>query len=308
MANAADESVKSEDKIKISGLFGNRYDEKSDSGVTDTSSVLVLNTLFNVNQYFSIKTRSEFHQWWREKVDRETLPPPLAEDYDENWSDLGNEAYVEGKYEFIGGKLGRFIYMPAYGIVHGDKQQVSGGEISAAYNDMAKVTLAGGQNTHYMGPFGPQDSTDYIGGDIALSLIPSTNIKAAYMENDDVEYFEGGFDVTAPFDVGAEAAYLQSDDDDDEIGYYAQLKYKNAIPFVPNSYDVYVQYHYLEANSIMGNDLPLESDLEGIRIGLHFAPLKNVLFWAFYDFAEYISTGEEQNFFRMQLDFFFGLM
>lgn len=307
IAAAEDKPAQDDGRFRIFSIFGNRYDEYSESGVTDTSSVFNINTFFDVNEYFTIITKSEFHQWWREKVDRSTLPPPLADSYDENWESIAYEAFVEGKYEFLGAKLGRFTYKPAYGLVHGDYQQVSGGEISAAYNDMVRVALAGGQNTHYMGPFGPQDNTDYIGGDIVLSLIPNTNIKAAYMENDEVNYLEAGFDVKVPFDLGLEAAYIQSDADDDEVGYYAQIKYKNAIPFVPNTYDFYVQYHYLEANSIMGNDIPLSSDVEGIRLGLHYAPFPGVLLWTFYDFAESITTGEEDNFFRVQLDFFFDM-
>jgi hypothetical protein len=307
IAAAADKPAQDNGRFRIFSIFGNRYDEHSESGVTDTSSVFDINTFFDINAYFTVITRSEFHQWWRDEVDRSALPPALADAYDENWQSIAYQAFAEGRYKFLGAKLGRFTYKPAYGLVHGDYQQVSGGEISAGYNDRVKVALAGGRNTHYMGPFGPQDNTEYIAGDIVLSLIPKTNIKAAYMENDDVEYLEAGFDIMAPFDVGLEAAYIQSDAADDEIGYHAQVKYKNAIPFAPNTYDLYIQYHYLEADSIMGNDIPLESDIEGIRLGLHYAPFAGVLLWTFYDFAESITTGEEDNFFRVQLDFFFDM-
>lgn len=304
------EQPKDTERLEIFGIFGNRYDWTENSGMTDESSVIILKTTFKFNDYFTGVTQSEAHQWWGDDVDTSNFPSALADSYDENWRDWFYQGYVEGKYSMFGAKMGRFTYFPAYGITHGDYQVVSGGQISFHLDDKFSLTATTGQNSHHMGPFQEQDSTDYNEADFALNVIPMLNIKAAWMSSDDdsekINYTESGFDVKLPMNMAFEAAYMKSDaDSGDDTGYYAKLQYGQAIPFVGSTYDIFLTYHDLEADSIMGNDIPLDSDTKGLRLGFHYVPINNVQIWCFYDNAKVISTDEDEDFFRIQVDFFF---
>lgn len=304
------EQPQDEARFELFAVFGNRYDHQSDDGVTDKSSVVDIKTAFKINDYLTAVTQSAAHQWWDDDVDTSTLPSSMAENFDENWRDWFFQGYVDGKYNYFSAKLGRFFYVPAYGIVHGEYAVVSGGLLSFNYNDKFSITAVDGQNSHHMGPFQEQESTDYYSADFMVNVLPIFNIKGAYMssddDSDDINYYEIGFDVKLPLNFTFETAYTKSDADTYDTGYYAKIQYGQAIPFVGKTFDIYAIYHDLEENSIMSNDIPLDADREGIRIGCHYTPINNVMFTVWYDDADVISTDEEENYFRFQIDFFFN--
>jgi len=66
-----------------------------------------------------------------------------------------------------------------------------------------------------------------------------------------------------------------------------------------------VTYHDLEANSIMGNDIPLKSDQKGVRYGVHYVPFQNAIATVWYDDVKIISTNKNNDKIRVQLDVFF---
>ncbi|MBP2652804.1 MAG: S-layer y domain protein [Firmicutes bacterium] len=281
-------------KFSYLGIFGSRYDHKSDSGVTDKSAVFIFNASYKFSDQFKVVTQSEFHHTYDESVAGNRA-----------WNQVGRQFYGEGTFEGWSAKVGRFSYLPAYGLVHGDYQQVTGGLVSFGNN--VKTTLVAGRNSLYI-PDMELAKTDYKAIDVVCPVAQNTNVRAVYMQNSDtsdVNYFEGGFDTKLTQDLGFEAAYVKSDVSADNKGYYAKLSYKNAIPFVAKTYDVFVTYHNLEANSIMSNDIPLLADRKGIKYGVHYAPWNSSLLTLWYDNAKYISTGASQNFYRAQLDFFF---
>ncbi len=305
---------KDDARLELFAVFGNRYDHQSDDGVTDKSSVVDIKTTFKINDYFTAVTQSAAHQWWDDDVDTSTLPSALASNFDANWRDWFFQGYVQGKYNIVdsevSAKIGRFFYVPAYGIVHGEYAVVSGGLLSYNYHDKFSITAVDGQNSRHFGPFQEQASTDYYSADFMVNILPILNVKGAYMssddDSDDTNYYEIGFDVRLPLNFAFETAYTKSDADTYDTGYYAKLQYGQAIPFVGKTFDLYVIYHDLEENSIMSNDIPLDADREGVRFGCHYTPIDNVMFTVWYDDADVISTDEEENFFRFQVDFFFN--
>jgi len=279
------------------GILGNRYDHKSDSGVTDKSNVFNFWSTYKVNSFMTVETQSEFHRMLHSN---DGSNGTTIGTYD--WSHLFMQSYAKFNFDGTTAKLGRFTYIPAYGLVHGDYQEVSGALVS--FGNTLKTTFVTGYNNQYI-PDTVLASTDYKAADVVLALTPQTNIKAAYMKNDSTNYVEGGFDTRLSQDYGFEAAYVKSTASADNKGYYAKLQYKGAIPFVAKTYDVFVTYHKLEANSIMGNDIPLYADYKGVRYGFHYAPWESTLLTVFYDNAKAISTNVKENFFRAQLDIFF---
>lgn len=324
-------------KFSYFGLFGNRYDNMDKEGVTDKSNVFILNTFYKVNDKFTFVTTNEMHKMYKEAGEQWVGNTGLvAPDSASDWNYWGLQAYVDGQFDGFKTKLGRFTYMPAYGIAHGEYLQVSGAQV--AFGHKLKTILTAGENTQYV-PGGTYASMGYQAAELAYAVKPGTNIKLSYQRNqsnlglvpqvaytyggvthndDYIHYFEGGFDTKLNKDLSFEAAYVKNSYDEDNKGYYAQLKYKNAIPFVPKSYDFYVTYHNLEGNSIMYNDLRYYNNMKGIRVGAHYAPWDSSLLTVWYDMQKYINAGNSQptggvavaagerdNFFRAQLDFFF---
>ena len=203
-------------------------------------------------------------------------------------------------------KAGRFAYFPAYGITHGDYLYVSGAQVGFNIGDRVRTTLTGGQNTQFV-PGGTYNSMGYYAAEVAAAVIPGkTNVKVAYQKNqsgkglapsfvydlvngqDDTYYgyLEAGFDTKLPMNLSFEAAGIKSSYDEESKGAYAQLKYGNAIPFVPNTFDFYVAYHNLQSNSIQYNDLRYYPNMRGVRFGAHYTPMDCVLITAWYDVPE----------------------
>lgn len=323
---------KDKEKFHYFGIFGNRYDHMNKEGVTDKSNVFILNTSYKINDQFTFVTTSEMHRMYKAAEEQwvGNSGDQVAPDSTSDWNNWGLQVYVDGTFGGFKTKLGRFTYLPSYGIAHSEYLQVSGAQVS--FGNKLKTTLTAGENTQYV-PGGTYASMGYQAIEAAYPLKPDTNIKLSYQrnqsnlglspavaphDNDYFHYIEGGFDTKITKNLAFEAACIKSSYDADNKGYYAQLKYKNAIPFVPKSYDFYVAYHKLESNSIMYNDLRYYSNMKGVRVGAHYAPWDSTLLTVWYDMQKYINAGTSQptsgvsvdagqkdNFFRAQLDFFF---
>ncbi|MBP2645801.1 MAG: S-layer y domain protein [Firmicutes bacterium] len=331
-----DNLEKKADNFHYFGIVGNRYDHWKNEGVADRSNVFILNTFYKINDNFTAITSSEVHKVYMHDEQQvgnagSTFPNPAND-----WNSWGVQAYVEGIFDGFSTKLGRFTYIPAYGLTHGLYLQVEG--VQLTFGNLIKTTLVGGQNTDYV-PGGTFASMGYRAADVVAPLSAATNLKVSYQQNqsnwglapaaayasithnkDYINYWEGGFDSKLSKDVAFEAAYIKSSYDEDNKGYYARLKYKDAIPFVPKSYDFYVTYHNLENNSIMSNDDRYYGNLKGVRVGVQWVPWNSTMLTVWYDMQKYINSakygtkpggvhnvtsGERENMFRAQLDFFF---
>ncbi|MBP2652803.1 MAG: S-layer y domain protein [Firmicutes bacterium] len=312
------------------GIFGNRYDHYDVEKVDDKSMVFVLNTYFKVNDNFQVVTQSELHrQFLQNSTQWNNNTSTDSPNGKADWQHFGLQAYADLKFNGMSAKLGRFTYIPAYGLTHGDYLEVSGALVS--FGDKVKTTFVAGQDTMYV-PQGTFGSMGYQAADVVFAVTPNTNIKASYQRNqtnlgvapvaigndDYYNYFEGGFDTKLSKDLAFKAAYVKSNYDEANKGYFAQLTYKNAIPFVAKTYDFYVAYHNLESNSIISNDDRYYANLKGVRVGMHYAPWNSTLLTVWYDMQKYIdagtstrdssiavTSGKKDNFFRAQLDFFF---
>ncbi|WP_005038265.1 hypothetical protein [Holophaga foetida] len=352
-ANAADSLG---DRFHYFGIMGHRYDHMKVEGRTDTSFVGILQLGFKVNDHISFETQSELHKQYRQTEENQNLNGSSFPDDKSDWTHLFENAYVNANWDVakLNVKAGRFTYIPAYGMTHGDYLYVSGAQVGFSPIDQVRLTLTGGQNTNYV-PGGTFASMGYMAAEAAVTVIPkTTNVKVAFQRNQSnrglapaaayagyiasgglggvygdnayINYWEGGFDTKLPMNLSFEAAGIKSSYDDDNKGVYAQLKYGNAIPFVPGTFDIYAAYHNLQANSIMYNDLRYYKNMKGVRFGAHYTPMDSVLITAWYDVAKYIESdnplqpggnslvqdgstacfaGQKDNMFRLQVDFFF---
>jgi len=341
------------DRFHYFGIMGNRYDHTEVSSTTDNSFVGILNLGFKINDHMTFETTSEYHKMYHHQ-DATTTPDGSANTVNtpigtyqtpndqSSWNHIFEQAYVDAK--FATGKTeikaGQFSYFPGYGLSHGDYMFIDGVQVGFNLHDRVRTIFTGGQNTQY-NPGMIYESMGYFAGEAIVNVLPksNTNVRISYQKNQSnrglapalayatgklydktyIGYWENGIDTRLPYDLAFEAAYVKSDYDKDSKGIYAQLKYKGAIPFVPNTFDVFAAYHKLEANSIQYNDLRYYSNMKGIRLGAHYTPMDSVLITAWYDIQEYINAGTSQpggtnyavaagkkdNFVRLQVDLFF---
>nr|WP_320132657.1 hypothetical protein [uncultured Holophaga sp.] len=339
------------DRFHYFGIMGNRYDHTDVSSTTDNSFVGILNLGFKINDNMSFESCSEIHKMyhhqdetWSENGDANAVGSTgYSTPNDQSaWSHFFEQAYVDAKFAPAKTeiKAGQFAYFPGYGLTHGDYLYVQGAQVAFNPHERVRAVLTGGQNTQFV-PAGTYESMGYFAGEAIINVLPksNTNVKISYQKNQSnrglapqvayqlggklydktyIGYWENGFDTRLPMDLSFEAAYIKSDYDTDNKGIYAKLQYKGAIPFVPNTFDVYAAYHKLEANSIMYNDVRYYSNMKGVRLGAHYTPMDCVLITAWYDIQEYINAGssnpggsytvaagKKDNFFRLQVDFFF---
>ena len=309
------------EKFKISGVFGTRYDHTEGQGVTDFGNVLGLKISAKLNDKISIMTESEMHHNLRDDLPFDFSPDGKLND----WTWLGLQAHVKGEFDGTTVKLGRFSYVPTYGLVHGDKQQVDGGLVS--FGKIVKTTIVTGTNN----PFWPATTSNstlndadgimqkssYHAIDFVVPVSKITNIRASYQKgtvplprevassNPQLSFTEYGFDTNFAKDLSFECAQVRSTADSANNGSYAKLTYKGANPGKLHSYDVYTAYHDLEANSIIGNDINFTADQKGMRYGIHYVPWNNSLLHVWYDDVKVSSTNTTKDKFRAQMDFFY---
>ncbi|MBP1628981.1 MAG: S-layer protein [Holophagaceae bacterium] len=281
------------DRFHYFGIMGNRYDHMEVEGRTDLSFVGILNLGFKINDHMSFETTSELHKQYRQTEENQNLNGSSFPDDKSDWTHLFENAYVNANWDVakLNVKAGRFRYDPAYGISHGDYLYVSGAQVGFSPIDQVRLTLTGGQNTNYV-PGGTFASMGYMAAEAAVAVIPKTaNVKLSFQRNQSnlglapaaayavydataglygprhdseyMNYFEGGFDTKLPMNFSFEGCFIKSSYDTDNKGTYAQLKYGNAIPFVPGTFDIYAAYHNLEGNSIMWNDMRYYKNMKG---------------------------------------------
>ncbi len=318
---ATDTKTTTDEKIKISGIFGTRYEHTQGKGVTDFDSMVNLKISAKINDQLSVITESEFHRNLRNDVPFSYSPDGVLHDW--NWPVF--QVHVDGEFDGTTVKLGRFTYMPTYGLVHGNYQEVSGGLIS--FGKVVKTTIVTGENTPYWPGTsnnsslstadGTMQTSSYHAIDVVVPVSQITNIRASYQKGSvaipkevlfsspELSFTEYGFDTKISKDLSFECAQVRSTAESDNTGSYAKLTYKGANPWKIHSYDTFVTYHNLETNSIIGNDIPLAANQKGIRYGFHYVPCMSSMLTIWYDDVKELSTNTKEDKFRAQIDFFF---
>jgi hypothetical protein len=310
------------DRLQIHGIFSTRYDHTQEDGVQDFGSALILDVSWKLSEKYTLATTGEFHHCFRDNL-------PFSNSSDgklHDWNLPFFETYVKGQFGDTTVKLGQFTYIPAYGLTHGLYQEVSGGLVSFGKN--IRTTLVAGTTRPYWPGTSSNSTLSYADGvmqtspyqaiDVVIPASRATNIRALYehgsvatpieakpYSSPEINFTECGFDTTVAKNLKLEAAIINSTADSSNKGTYASLKYKEANPQQKNSFDTFVTYHDLEANSLMGNDIPLKSDQKGVRYGIHYVPFKNSIVTAWYDDVKVISTNKNNDKIRVQLDVFF---
>ncbi|MBP2655464.1 MAG: S-layer y domain protein [Firmicutes bacterium] len=138
--------------------------------------------------------------------------------------------------------------------------------------------------------------------DIIYPLSQKTNLTADYIHltssdnsTSSKSFAVAGFDTKLSPDIGLKAVYSKSNYSTDNKGYMFSLTYKGAIPFVPRSWGVYVNWTKAEANSTISTvDYDIEDCVygaKGITVGYEYIPRPGVIYTIRYIHMVGITSG-----------------
>ena len=222
-----------------------------------------------------------------------------------------NWAYVNGPIGAVDVTLGRFDVTPAYGIVLDDT--VDG--VQASFGNKLKVDVFAGRTQD---DYGQIDSTkdDLYIANLGYGISDKLNFKGAYFhlkpDNSSVDktnLYEVGLDYQLTPTVSLTGAYLKSDADEQNKGYFGQIAYKGADRKAVKSFGAWVNYRDFDANTLISTTLDyatVTNDGKGYEVGFNYVPVKNAKWTTTYtDLEGAADSKEKAKYFLSKVDFYF---
>ena len=242
-----------------------------------------------------------------------------------------DRAWVEGPLFGATVQAGRVPVFTAQGLMFDDR--ISGGTIAFG-SDEFKTTLAAGRynkdhddvtgtesvrdiTAEYYGvqfDYAPNDNLALNAGYTALNGIDAnyadsykTMARPAYDGNDASIWYVGGkyaFDKNVAF-VGEYAQNTDADDEDQ--AWTAELQYKGANVADPGSWGMYAGYRQIEAYAAIAPtyDDIIGAGYKGAVVGAMYVPAENILATIEYFDGEETYSGKDASKFFANVDFFF---
>lgn len=294
-------------KLEMFGYSRIRYDRRREGNNPDESVKMIrlnLDTRFHINEHWSLFSENEFENDLQNNTgayENNGYQRPIL------------QLYAEGNYGKTRVRLGRFYHLSPYELTCDEKidgYQIRYGnpedklKLLFQAGNMYSRIMYGYTGTGHADPW--QDgNTNYrvIAGEAEYRLTKDTNLKGVYGKvtrrdtNKGFNVYEIGFDTKiSPF-FNFYAARSGSTMDTWNKSHVLSLQYKNAIPDVPGSYDIYIKKYMLRGHSSLSNwfinDLSDHDDnwnsryaeYNGIRIGLDYVPVKNTKLLVNYTFG-----------------------
>ena len=255
----------------------------------------------------------------------------LSSDEKNNDGVLVDRAWVEGPLFGATVQAGRVPVFTAQGLMFDDR--ISGGTIAFG-SDEFKTTLAAGRynkdhddvtgtesvrdiTAEYYGvqfDYAPNDNLALNAGYTALNGIDAnyadsykTMARPAYDGNDASIWYVGGkyaFDKNVAF-VGEYAQNTDADDEDQ--AWTAELQYKGANVADPGSWGMYAGYRQIEAYAAIAPtyDDIIGAGYKGAVVGAMYVPAENILATIEYFDGEETYSGKDASKFFANVDFFF---
>jgi len=304
------------DQVNIRGFLGFRYDWKktaSTSKITEAAH-LDLQTDIRVNEDTVVGIETIAHKNLLNSSDRVDDTVSTG-DYNKV-NTLCVITNIDKKVQLVAGE---FKFIPAYGMV-ASSEDIYGGPLKGVKakfgGDVVTTTLFYGRNP---GPLGTiMDSTlrtPYKYAEFDFAVSKTANIKMAYHKTPNADYKEIGFDTKVVQNLKFMAATAQSNLSSPNRGTFAQLTYKQALPWgkkpVLHSYDLWVAYHNIPANSTLNGGCVSDfygnyyEGFKGQSYGCQYVFAKNVMLTTFVLDGKQITSQANFKVYRAQMDFFF---
>ncbi|MBP2655980.1 MAG: S-layer protein [Firmicutes bacterium] len=306
------------DNVKFSGEVRFRYDKTDTDGIKDS--------LANSHSYLDLWATAKINDTWVAKAEIESKKNQNGV---EQLTSNGNTTRIFATGPAFGGTLtmGKFNPFSAYGLVIDDS--ITGGQFEfgnklktrLAYGKLSASSL--GSSSVVDNPYEDVAGSKYGLAELDYALSPVTNVKAAYHRidvvssattsssnsDDIVTYYEGGFDTKLGSNWGVVATASKSDIDvagQDNKGYFAQLKYKEAAIAKPGSYDLFYNYRKIPTLAEIDSTWDYAYGVKGNQFGIEYIPMTNSKITAFYLNGNLLDdTNTKYKVYRAQIEFFF---
>ena len=295
------------DKVSISGVATIRFDNQSGGTTFDDQHInLDINTSFNLGMGWAIKTETEWQRQFNHPEDANSVGQKAQAEQIYLTRPIGDGTY----------NMGRFRYVPAYGLVWNAKAT----GVQYAFGNKVKSTLTWGHTN---------DEDDYKMAEVALAVNKSTNVKAEYLSVEASpgrdNYYEVGFDIKVAGDLQliatASKGELPGVSSNNKAG-YAKLKYQTADIAVAGSKDIFVTYSKIHTNAAydrgdaddctvpeainVSSVQTVKSNFKGVHVGFDYVPSINSKLTVWYINGKDADTGlVDYKIIRAQMAYFF---
>jgi hypothetical protein len=303
--------------IKVTGESRFRYEDYDNDAVKHSNSFIVRNRIHlngQINDEWSYYGRLESNTDLRgDSADRKT----------DDTVRLHN-AYVKGALFGTTATVGRFDYVPNFGIVMDG--QLNG--VKIGFGNVLKTELLYGkqQNTNLWG-LSSQPHLEVTAATLSYAASKATSLNGGYYQykntSDDTFFngddkrnvWEAGFKTQIAPNWALKATYLESDADQDDRGYWTEVGYKGADKKKVGSYGAWVGYRDIERDSA---PLPTLNGLyaekngrnggKGYELGFNYTPALNTLLRVKYVDLKKSYDGADDaktKFLQAQVEFFY---
>ena len=232
-----------------------------------------------------------------------------------------NQVYVNGPIGAVDVTLGRFDVTPAYGIALDDT--VDG--VQASFGNKLKVDIFAGRQDYVGSAFQDSDGNalydtskdDLYIANLGYAISDKLNFKGAYFHvkpqdsnlSDKINLYEVGLDYQLTPTVSLTGAYLKSDLDEQNKGYFGQIAYKGADRKAAKSFGAWVNYRDLEAGTLLSTTLDygtVQFDGKGYEVGFSYVPMKNAKWTTSYtDLEGSLDSKQKAEYMLTKVEFYF---
>lgn len=315
---------KNSSTIKVTGEARIRYDasDYKDNGAPNANTLKLRTRIHmngNINDQWTYYGRLEANNDLRGDSSVRKTDDTIRMD----------NAYVKGSLFNTTATIGRFDYVPNYGLLF--DSTLNG--VNFAFGNALKVNMLYGKERNdnlYGAARGSDQTADRLevkGITLKYGMTKDTNLTGGYYQlkadngnvlkngNDDtVKVWEAGFDTKLTADWLLKGSYAKSDANAENKAYFAELDYKG-VTKKAGSYGAWLGYRNLEANAAPKTTLDgayaegsQVNGGKGYEIGLGYAPADNTVFkvkYMDYKSATDGAVDHKTKYVRAQVEFFF---
>jgi len=310
---------KNSSTVKVTGEARLRY-ENYDNDNTTNSNGLILRTRVHlngqINDQWGYYGRLQSENNMRGDIGTSTDTVTM------------HNVYVKGALFGTTTTIGRFDYVPNFGLIMDGR--LNG--VKVGFGNALKTELYYGKQQDkdlWGAPKNTQPNLEVTAGTLAYATSKATTLNGGYYqfkdtektistEEDTLKVWEAGFKTQIAPNLTLKASYGQSDADQDDQAYFAEIGYKGANKSKVGSYGAWVGYRDLEANAAPrptfdgkwaeANGL---NGGKGYEVGFNYTPaLNTVLRVKYVDMKKSTSDAaivgdRDSKFLQAQAEFFF---
>jgi hypothetical protein len=310
---------KNSSTVKVTGEARLRFENYEDATTEANSNSLKLRTRIHLNGNIN-------DQWtyYGRLQSENSLRGDGVDSSSDNDTVTMHNVYVKGSLFGTTTTIGRFDYVPNFGLIMDGR--LNGAKVAFGNALQTELYYGKQQDKDLWGLTG-QPNLEVIAGTLKYATSKATTLNGGYYQfknkdndtyfngEDSLKVWEAGFRTQLAANWALKGSYGQSDAEQDDQAYFAQIDYKGANKSKVGSYGVWVGYRNLEANAAprptMDGKYAFNTKRnggKGYEVGFNYTPALNTLLRVKYVNAKAAYEGassDKADFVQAQAEFFF---